>query len=192
MSEAGTATRSYEELLRQRRIPSVYIVDDESNVVLSWHGFGDEDLMTGGGATPHLPLRIQQAVGELQRLRAQNPEVNAVPFRLLDESYVIRITPISGSLGFFTAVFIEPFKARDHLRSGILRFQLTRREREVIQLLIEGARTSDIALRLGIAQSTVVLHVKSALAKTHSRSRTEMLGKILAHEGDSGMQRTPR
>jgi len=62
MSEAGTATRSYEELLRQRRIPSVYIVDDEANVVLSWHGFGDEDLMTGGGATPHLPLRIQQAV----------------------------------------------------------------------------------------------------------------------------------
>jgi DNA-binding CsgD family transcriptional regulator len=184
MMEARTRSRSYEDVLRQRRIPAIYVVDDDGNVVLSWRASADEDLFNGGPGV-RLPMRIQQAVTELQRLHAQDPEVNAVPFRLLDESYVIRVAPISGTLGFFTAVFIEPFKARDHLRTGIIKYQLTRREREVVQLLIEGARTSDIAQRLGIAQSTVVLHVKSALAKTHSRSRTEMLGKILAHEADA-------
>ena len=33
MMEARTRSRSYEDVLRQRRIPAIYVVDDDGNVV---------------------------------------------------------------------------------------------------------------------------------------------------------------
>ncbi|MGZ3497437.1 MAG: helix-turn-helix transcriptional regulator [Vulcanimicrobiaceae bacterium] len=161
------------ELLRRRALPKLYVIDAHCRVVLSSDGI-------------QLPDDVFDAVRELWHLRNSTGTASPRPFKLLDSSYAVRIAPLAGPMGEeFTAVFVERFQAREHLRGVSERYMLTRRESEVVALLMEGARTSEIADRLSIAQSTVILHIKSAMAKTSSRTRTEMLGRIVTNGADS-------
>jgi len=50
---------------------------------------------------------------------------------------------------------------------------LTSREREILELIAEGANNRLIAARLAISRHTVKFHVASVLAKLGARSRTE-------------------
>jgi DNA-binding NarL/FixJ family response regulator len=50
---------------------------------------------------------------------------------------------------------------------------LTAREQEVLGLVGEGCASGEIALRLGVATSTVETHVRSAMAKLGARSRAQ-------------------
>jgi DNA-binding CsgD family transcriptional regulator len=57
--------------------------------------------------------------------------------------------------------------------------ELRDREREVLELMMEGLRNRDIAARLFISERTVKFHVSNILAKLQVRSRTEAIA--LAH-----------
>ena len=50
---------------------------------------------------------------------------------------------------------------------------LTRREREVLELLSEGLTNSEIATRLFITQSTAKVHVRHILEKLGARNRLQ-------------------
>jgi len=50
---------------------------------------------------------------------------------------------------------------------------LTSREREILELIAEGANNRVVAARLAISRHTVKFHVASILAKLGARSRTE-------------------
>lgn len=52
-------------------------------------------------------------------------------------------------------------------------FNLTEREREVLDLMVEGLNNTQIAGRLGISPSTIKSHVSNILAKLGATSRTE-------------------
>lgn len=52
-------------------------------------------------------------------------------------------------------------------------YQLTEREMDVLELLIEGLNNSQIAERLIVSRSTVKFHVSSILSKLNVSSRTE-------------------
>jgi two-component system, NarL family, nitrate/nitrite response regulator NarL len=57
--------------------------------------------------------------------------------------------------------------------SGLLAEQLTPREREVLGLLSQGAKGSDIATDLSMSPNTVRTHVQSILSKLQVHSRLE-------------------
>jgi two-component system, NarL family, response regulator YdfI len=61
-----------------------------------------------------------------------------------------------------------PARALDELAES-----LTRREREVLQMLAAGLGNKEIAARLGISEHTVKFHVTSILGKLGAGSRTE-------------------
>jgi DNA-binding CsgD family transcriptional regulator/tetratricopeptide (TPR) repeat protein len=65
-------------------------------------------------------------------------------------------------------VGLEPLDIRTAGRST-----LTKREREVHQLLVEGLSNREIAQALFISEATAKLHVRHILAKTGARNRTE-------------------
>jgi DNA-binding NarL/FixJ family response regulator len=50
---------------------------------------------------------------------------------------------------------------------------LTRREREVLSRVTEGASNDDVGRELGISKRTVEVHISSVLEKLDARSRTE-------------------
>lgn len=56
---------------------------------------------------------------------------------------------------------------------------LTSREREILELIAEGANNRRIATRLAISRHTVKFHVASILAKLGARSRTEAVAVAL-------------
>jgi NarL family two-component system response regulator LiaR len=51
-------------------------------------------------------------------------------------------------------------------------WDLTRREREVLQLLVKGMTNEEIAARLILSSATVRLHVSNVLMKLHAANRT--------------------
>jgi DNA-binding NarL/FixJ family response regulator len=55
---------------------------------------------------------------------------------------------------------------------------LTAREREVVQLIAQGARDRDIAERLILTEHTVKKHVKSILRKLGARNRAEAAARL--------------
>ncbi|MHB8146149.1 MAG: response regulator transcription factor [Vulcanimicrobiaceae bacterium] len=88
--------------------------------------------------------------------------------------------------------------ARHGRRSGsdLSKFGLTRREQEVVELLVRGAATSEISASLGVAISTVIQHIKSAMSKTGTHGRVELVlaisGGIEVMRSYSGRSRLPK
>jgi DNA-binding CsgD family transcriptional regulator len=56
--------------------------------------------------------------------------------------------------------------------------QLSKREEEVAELLLKGMSNKEIAMALGISESTVEFHLKNIYAKLHVKSRTEAILKL--------------
>ncbi|HEX9897629.1 MAG TPA: LuxR C-terminal-related transcriptional regulator, partial [Candidatus Methylomirabilis sp.] len=50
---------------------------------------------------------------------------------------------------------------------------LTRREREILGLIVDGLTNAEIAGRLHVSQNTVASHVKNLYSKIQVRSRSE-------------------
>src|SRR5215208_728833 len=55
---------------------------------------------------------------------------------------------------------------------------LSKREREVVELLLQGKSNKQIAFALGIAESTVEFHLRNVYAKLQVSSRTEAILKL--------------
>ena len=55
---------------------------------------------------------------------------------------------------------------------------LSKREKEVVELLLQGKSNKLIALSLGISDRTVEFHLKNAYAKFHVNSRMELVLKL--------------
>jgi NarL family two-component system response regulator LiaR len=66
-----------------------------------------------------------------------------------------------------------------HAAEPVVRDDLTPREREVLQLLVQGLMNAEIADTLVVSQSTVKFHVSNIIAKLHAINRTEAVAKAI-------------
>ena len=73
------------------------------------------------------------------------------------------------------ALFVESVSSRGSLSAAARRFGLTRREVDVLRLLVASQSSAEIAHQLCIARSTVADHVQSLFRKTKCTKRTELL-----------------
>jgi DNA-binding CsgD family transcriptional regulator len=71
------------------------------------------------------------------------------------------------------------------IKSFCRQAMLTPRETEIVALLAEGVvRIKDIAERLKLSPNTVNNHVNNVFAKTGTRSKSELLSRILNSVGE--------
>jgi DNA-binding CsgD family transcriptional regulator len=56
---------------------------------------------------------------------------------------------------------------------------VTKREREVLRLLADGMQNDQVAGRLGISPLTVRTHVKNAMRKLESDTRTQAVARAM-------------
>jgi DNA-binding NarL/FixJ family response regulator len=70
----------------------------------------------------------------------------------------------------------------EQFSSSTLRKDLTRREREVLRLLVEGRTNKEIGDKLVISESTARLHVSNILSKLGVSNRTEATRLALKHK----------
>ena len=63
----------------------------------------------------------------------------------------------------------------EHLNAFIQKYELSLRETEVLNLIIEGASNGEISAKLFISENTVKFHVRKILKKTGCSNRTELI-----------------
>ena len=101
----------------------------------------------------------------------------------VEPHWVVRTQPICDCEKRFYAMSIELVPNVDALSRAAQRFSLTRRELDVLTLMLDGFVASEIAQTLYIAAGTVQVYYKRLLSKTNSRNRTAMVAQVLAWHG---------
>lgn len=87
----------------------------------------------------------------------------------------------------YSLVVLSPVRLLqpEEIRRRCSEVQVSRREAEVLALLLRGQKASEIALRLGITEYTVKDHLKHAYAKLGITSRGQLLTRLEATVPDA-------
>jgi DNA-binding NarL/FixJ family response regulator len=161
-------------LARRRKLPVFFIVDREANPIMARLDLSSTDA---GGDESSYDDRARTAAHRIIVEIAQTGADGGVA--LLSSSLVLRLAALSGSAGPAYAVFLERLEPRNILADAASRYGLSSREIDVLSLIFQGLTSSQIALQLFIAPTTVHAHVKNIARKTHSSKRTAILATIL-------------
>jgi DNA-binding CsgD family transcriptional regulator len=105
-------------------------------------------------------------------------------FHAYDDETVLRIVPLDGHLFACVAIFVDGFSRRGSIFRAAKQFGLTKRESEVLQMLVRVKSNSDIAESLCVAESTVADHVKSIMRKLGTSKRAALVSKVFNLEQD--------
>ncbi len=172
-------------ILKRRAKPRVVLLDQNLSIA-----FAQADAITFLSAyspAPHaeinrLPAALEAAVRHVLALWVSAGRVSEEIVAPLP-SVLLRVSRLDGPTGSFVAVFLEEHSRREDLASAGRRFSLTRRELQVLSLILAGASAGEIATQLHIAETTVSGYFKSLLRKTEAKNRADMLAKILGWDG---------
>src|SRR5437899_3264969 len=98
--------------------------------------------------------------------------------------YQLRAFSVKSNLGIVRGRAIALLLERNHrgalnLESAALKFRLTPRERETVDLLLQDLTTKQIANRMDISPYTVKAFLRSVMLKVRAENRTGIVGKIL-------------
>lgn len=85
--------------------------------------------------------------------------------------------------GDYVLVMFESI-SRGASRRRLDSYRLTRRERQVAELVLDGLGNRAIATRLRVSENTVESHIKRVLTKVHLPSRASFVSKILGGDSD--------
>jgi DNA-binding CsgD family transcriptional regulator len=157
-------------LLQKREAPRFFICDRAGDIVFSTPELVDNQI-------------VDNSKRALEKLFAVDDSIVETHFECLDASTMLRIIPLTGQqLGYF-AVFLEPLSGRNSLQSASRRYALTKREGEVLSLILGGLSTVQIARKLFISEGTVGDHVKNLFRKTKTKRRSELVARIFDADG---------
>jgi DNA-binding NarL/FixJ family response regulator len=117
------------------------------------------------------PAQLWTSAARARGLRA------ALPFSATAEELAAAIRAVhAGLLALHPDALVPSRVADTTVEAGA---PLTTREREIVELMAEGASNRVIASRLAISRHTVKFHVASVLAKLGARSRAEAVAVAL-------------
>jgi DNA-binding CsgD family transcriptional regulator len=88
-------------------------------------------------------------------------------------------SPLDGDPGRGASVVIQPTPASDLTGILTLTHGLTAREREILEQVISGRSSTEIASALNVSRHTVQDHLKSVFAKVGVRSRGQLVARAL-------------
>jgi DNA-binding CsgD family transcriptional regulator len=163
--------------------PAVIIVDQHDQ--LSQVSLGAEERLRQVIVSEHSagPLgTVAALVASARRYaRGELPVVPRSRLRLADGRWVVlQASPMASRDGVTgdVVITIEDARPPEIVPLLVEAFGLTARERDVTQLVLQGAETKDIATALHLSAYTVQDHLKSIFAKADVRSRRELMSKV--------------
>jgi DNA-binding CsgD family transcriptional regulator len=102
----------------------------------------------------------------------------AVRFEFLDDYRVLRVVRVVGDDGTMFILNVEEDRNCSSLVRAARRHRLTRRETEVLALILDGSSAGEIAVALALSEHTVQGYFKRLLCKTGARNRVSMVAGI--------------
>jgi DNA-binding CsgD family transcriptional regulator len=151
--------------LKRRVAPRFFIIDDNLKVLSISPGASIDALI------PEALVRLSEC-GALRE----------PALLMLNDDTWLRTVPLEASWMDATVVFVENGEIRGSIQRAAQRYGLSKREMDVLRLMLDNHVNAGIAKLLFIAESTVCDHIKSIYRKTSSARRTELIGKLLAGE----------
>jgi len=94
---------------------------------------------------------------------------------LLSDNRVLRVVRVVGSEGTLFILSIEEDRNCNSISRTARRHHLTRRETEVLSLILDGSSAGEIAQMLALSEHTVQGYFKRLLFKTGARNRVSMV-----------------
>jgi len=134
-------------------------------------------LVTNGAARPHDKQALVAMISSRWFVRLQLPHTSDALAR--------------GDSRFFVLT-IESLRNHDELSDAVRRFSLTRREGEVLLLIMQGLNAAEIADALYLAEGTVQSYYKRLLKKTNARNRVAMVAAVLGWDATKTSGRQAR
>lgn len=172
--------------------PSTYlalvIVDAQAHIKFShWKGTEGNEIRTQlCEDETHFRAEYETIVCGLASRANQSDVTSTVALRNGGKS--LRLAPLVGLEGMLFALVMEADRDDGVMTRAASRFKLTKRQTEVLGLVLGGASASDVARTLMISEYTAQGYVKCLLAKTESRNRAAMVAKVLGWK----QSRTPQ
>jgi DNA-binding NarL/FixJ family response regulator len=102
-----------------------------------------------------------------------------------DNDFVLRLIPLTGGDIPIVGIQIETYRRHTSYADAAKTYRITKREMEILQLVLTGASNAQIAQALYIAPSTVADHVKSLMKKTKTTKRTALMSKFSKDSDDN-------
>jgi DNA-binding CsgD family transcriptional regulator len=164
------------QLVQKRGAPKFFISDKDCNVVLCSPDVLASELLQRGRELLHSIISTEGEIAE-------------TVCRGLDAETMLRVVPLNERS--HVAVFFEPI-SRNSVEAAAKRYDFTKREQDVLALILAGSSTAQIARKLYISEGTVGDHVKSMFRKTGTNRRSELVARVYdnAHDGRSAKQAT--
>jgi DNA-binding CsgD family transcriptional regulator len=164
--------------------PAVIVIGADDQVAQATIGAQERVTELGGGTlgSSQLPLVLRVLVGAAREFAAGRfPNVPRARTRTASGQWVVaHASPLAGRDGHNGDVVITIEEARppEIVPLVVAAFGLSRREQDVVQYVLQGVPTGEIASGLHLSSYTVQDHLKSIFAKAGVRSRRELIAKV--------------
>ena len=168
--------------------PAVLVVDASGAVVQAGYGAADRVAELGGGPVGEspLPFALRALVGAARRFAAgRQRSLPRARLRSRSGQWLIaHASPLASreatgtDVGTDVVVTIEEARPPEIIPIVVAAHGLTAREQEVVQLVLQGVTTTEIARALLMSPYTVQDHLKSIFDKVGVRSRRELSARV--------------
>jgi DNA-binding CsgD family transcriptional regulator len=164
--------------------PAVIVVDGADNVVQASIGAEPRIAELGGGPAgkSRLPFALRTLVGSARAFAlGRHDRVPRMRLRTLSGGWVIaHASPLMSPDGTSANIVITIEEARppDVIPLVVAAYGLTPREQAVVQLVLQGVSTTEIAAALHLSAYTVQDHLKAIFEKAGVRSRRQLTAKV--------------
>jgi DNA-binding CsgD family transcriptional regulator len=164
--------------------PAVIVVDAAGQVIQASIGADEWVSQLGGGTLGEspLPLGLRNLVGAARTYAAgRHTQMPRMRLRTRSGGWVVaHASPLMSVVGSSVNVVLTIEEARppDVIPLIVAAYGLSPREQAVVQLVLRGVSTAEIAAALHLSAYTVQDHLKSIFEKADVRSRRELTARV--------------
>jgi len=175
--DTGSTSQSFAAIqVHQHGTPYILVVTVGGDIVLADRRSGWQEVLSKIG--PFQGERLPNKLGQIVRRHHENPPVDAAAtVTIADGDVVVSVNALDGEELYACSLWrVQRARALEMARR---RYTLTNRECELLDRILHGESTAEIARFLSISPATVEWHTKRLLLKTDSQNRTQMATRTI-------------